>query len=165
MTNEEKILDNTEEILRILKEEFDIDDDPVDPSGDDGDPTPSFKEELIEKLRTNTFHEVIEFIKETLNDQGIYSEDDMLIKIITDNVGDTVLEIKIKPYKKWGKTIDFFYTNLEDPDYFETSKYNMRVIMWYKLTKYTQITPEEDDTGIIDDINDDWNDLNGNQNT
>lgn len=164
MTNEEKILDNTEEILRILKEEFDIDDEPtpVDPSDDE---TTSFEDELREKMQTSTIPEIVEWFKETLNNLELYSEDDMIIKIITDSVGDIVLEFKIKPYNRWGKVIDWFYTNMGDPDYFETSRYNMRVIMVYKLTKYTQIEPQEEDTGIVDDVNEDWNELNGNQNT
>jgi len=163
MTVNDEILQNTEEILSILKSQFNIEDKPTtdEPSEEE---TTSFNDELKEQMQTKTIPEIIEWFKQTLTTQELYSEDDMIIKIITDSVGDIVLEFKIKPYNRWGKVIDWFYTNMGDPDYFETSRYNMRVIMVYKLTKYLQVEPEEDN-GIVDQVNNEWDELNGNQDT
>lgn len=159
MTNEEQILQNTEEILKILKEQWNIPDEeePVDPV------TPTDLMEELKNLPTN--EEKIEYIKTKLEENEAYSEEHIILKIFTDKVGDTILEIKLRPYTEWGKTIDYFYKQLGDPDAIETSKYNMRLILWYKITKYIQQDVPDDGSSIIDKVTDEWgnrDDINAN---
>ena len=57
-----------------------------------------------------------------------------------------------------GKVIDWFYANLGEPKYFETSRYTMRIIMWYELTRNIQMEETTSDTNIVDAVNEDWGD-------
>ena len=151
MTNEEQILANTEEILRILKEQWNIPDEEEDPV------TPDEETDLMEQLKNlPTNEEKIEYIITKLEENNAYSEEHIILKIFTDKVGDTVLEIKIKPYKDWGATINYFYTQLGEPQALETSKYNMRLILWYKITKYIQQNIPDDGSSIINEVTEDW---------
>lgn len=140
MTNEEQILQNTEEILSILKTEFNIETETETPTETE---TTEYMQTLTNSLKEGSFEEIIENLKQVLTSNDAYSEEDVLIKIFTDTIGNTILEIKIKPYPKWGKTIDWLFTNLGEPENIETSRYTMKLIMWYNLTKYQQISEEE----------------------
>ena len=151
MTNEETILKNTEEILQILKTEFNI--------TDEEETNTIIETDLINQIKTlPTNKEKIDYIITRLEENNAYSEEHIILKIFTDKVGDTILEIKIRPYTDWGKTIDYFYNNLGEADEIETSKYNMRLILWYKLTKYMQQETTDDGSSIIEKVNNEWGD-------
>ena len=153
MTNEEQILQNTEEILTILKNEFNITEEEEETNETN---ETQYITQLNEQLQNNTHPEVIEWIINQLQEQQIYSEEDIIIKIFTDKTGDTILEIKIRPYPKWGKIITYFYENIGEPFLIETSKYSMRLIIWYKLTHHMQHTTEDDGSSIIDKVTTEW---------
>lgn len=155
MTEEEQgqILNNTEEILRILRNEGSSD------SGSSATPSTEFSNELQAKIDEGIpYDELKGFIIEQLALNGIYNEANVLIKIFVHKTGDMILEIKTRPHRNMGKVVDYFYENLGEPSYFETSRYTMRLIMWYRLNKNQQMEDQESDSSIIDAVNDDWGD-------
>lgn len=126
-------------------------------------PTPvapsQFKIELQEKIDAGLpYDELKEWIIETLTNEQIYSEADIVIKIFTHIDGDLILEIKSKPYNKWGKLLQFLQDSMGDTDKFETSRYTMRIIQWWKLTKNQQMETQTSSTDIVDAVNEDWGD-------
>ena len=148
MTNEEQILTNTEEILRILRNQDNVEESESGVSTD-------FKNELQGMIDQGIpYDELKNFIIQQLALNGLYSEPNIVIKIFTHKEGDIILEIKTRPHHNWGKIIDFFYSNMGEPEYFETSRYTMKIIMWYKLTKNIQMEEQTSDTNIVDDITD-----------
>ena len=153
MTNEEQILTNTEEILRILRNEGSSD------SGSSATPSTDFSNELQAKIDEGIpYDELKDFIISQLEYNGIYSEANIVIKIFVHKTGDMILEIKSRPHMNLGKVVDYFYTNLGEPTYFETSRYNLRIIMWYKLNKNMQMSEQTSDSSIVEDVNDQWGD-------
>ena len=151
MTNEETILQNTEEILRILKH--------TEETTPTTEVSTDFKNELQEKLDQGIpYDELKQYIIDQLTLNGIYSEANIIIKIFTHIEGDIILEIKTRPHTYMGKVVDFFYENMGEPTYFETSRYTMKLIMWYKLTKNIQMEEQTSDTNIVDDVNEEWGD-------
>ena len=152
MTNEEQILNNTEEILRILRNTDNTEENESAISTD-------FKNELQQKIDEGIpYDELKDYIIEQLTLNNIYSDKDIVIKLFTHKEGDIILEIKTRPHPNWGKVIDYFYTNMGEPQYFETSRYEMRIIMWYRLTKNIQIPETTSETNIVDDVNEQWGD-------
>ena len=150
MTNEETILQNTEEILRILKHEE---------NATTTEPSTEFNNDIQEKINQGIpYDELKAYIIEQLTLKGIYSEANIIIKIFTHKEGDIILEIKTRPHRYMGKVVDFFYENMGEPTYFETSRYTMRLVMWYKLTKNIQMEEQTSDTNIVDDVNEQWGD-------
>lgn len=132
---------------------------PTEPPEDDEEPTGQFKEELEAKINEGLpYDQVKEFIISKLEELGIYSEDDVVIKIFVHKTGDLMLEIKTRPHPYFGKVLDFFQQSLGDADYFETSRYEMRVIQWWRLTKNMQMSEQTSDSSIIDVVNEDWQD-------
>lgn len=155
MTNEDKILANTEEILRIIKEQFNITDTTEDTTQET---ITEFKQQLQELLTTgeSSYTTIKNTLKDQLVEQELYSEEDMLIDIFSDNkTQDTILQVKIRPFSKWGKTIDYIYELLGEPNTIETSKYNMRIIIEYKLYQNKQIEePSEPTDSAMELVND-----------
>ena len=122
----------------------------------DEDPT-NFKTELEEKIRQGIpYEQVKEWIINKLTELDIYSEEDMVIKIFTHKTGDIILEFKVRPYNRWGNAIQFFQTNMGDADYFETSRYTMKNISWWKLNINMQMEEQYSSTDIVDNVNQDW---------
>lgn len=154
MTEEEQnqILNNTEEILRILRNTDNVEESESAISTD-------FSNELQAKIDEGIpYDELKGFIIEQLELNGIYSEANIVIKIFVHKTGDMILEIKTRPHRYMGKVVDYFYENLGEPSYFETSRYNLRLIMWYRLNKNQQMEDQESDSSIIDAVNNDWQD-------
>ena len=118
-----------------------------------------FKTELQAKIDEGLpYDEVKELIIETLTSNGIYSEDDINIKLFTDINGDIILEVKSRPYKYWGKLLQFLQDSMGEADKFETSRYEMKTIQWWKITKNQQMETQTSTTDIVDGVNDDWGD-------
>lgn len=124
---------------------------------DEEEITSAFKTELIEKINQGIpYNEVKDWIISTLTELAIYSEEDMVIKIFTHHTGDIILEFKVRPYHKWGKAIQFFQDTMGDADYFETSRYTMKNVLWYRLTKNQQMEDMNSGTDIVDEVNEQW---------
>ena len=126
-------------------------------------PTPvapsQFKIDLQAKIDEGLpYDQVKEWIIETLTAEGIYSEADIVIKIFPDIEGDIILEVKSRPYIYWGKLLQYLQDAMGDADKFETSRYVMKTIQWWKLTKNQQMEDQESDSSIIDAVNNDWGD-------
>ena len=130
------------------------------PSEDSDDTTPTdFKSELQEKINQGLPYDAVkQWIIEKLVELGIYSEADAVIKLFTHKTGDIILEVKVRPYPKWGDCIQFFQNAMGDADYFETSRYDMKNIMWWKLTRNIQMEEMHSTTDIVDDVNEQWGD-------
>ena len=118
-----------------------------------------FKIELQSKIDQGLpYDEVKEWIIETLTNEEIYSESDINIKIFTDIEGDIILECKSRPYMYWGKLLQFLQDSMGDADKFETSRYEMKTIQWWKLTKNQQMETQTSTTDIVDEVNEQWGD-------
>lgn len=123
------------------------------------EPTGEFREELESKINDGLpYDQVKEWIISKLEELGLYSEEDMNIKIFIHKTGDMMLEFKVKPYPRWGDAIQFFQSNMGDADYFETSRYDMKNIMWWRLNKNQQMEDQHSTTDIVDDVNEQWGD-------
>lgn len=126
-------------------------------------PTPvapsQFKIDLQAKIDEGLpYDQVKEWIIEVLTTEGIYSEADIVIKIFPDIEGDIILEVKSRPYIYWGRLLQYLQDSMGDADKFETSRYVMKTIQWWKLTKNQQMEDQESDSSIIDAVNTDWGD-------
>ena len=126
-------------------------------------PTPvapsQFKIDLQAKIDEGLpYDQVKDWIISVLTTEGIYSEADIVIKIFTDIEGDIVLEVKSRPYIYWGRLLQYLQDAMGDADKFETSRYVMKTIQWWKLTKNQQMEDQESDSSIIDAVNNDWGD-------
>lgn len=129
------------------------------PDEDEDETTSQFKTELKQKIDEGIpYDQVKEWIIQTLTEQGIYSEEDIVIKIFTDIKGNIIFEVKSKPFIYWGKLLQFLQDSMGDADKFETSRYTMRVIEWWNLTENMQIPEQENDSGIVDEVNEQWGD-------
>lgn len=133
---------------------------PSESSDDDADETTStFKTELQQKIDSGLPYDLVkDWIIRKLAELGIYSEEDVNIKIFVHKTGDMMLEVKLRPYIHWGDCIQFFQDAMGDADYFETSRYNMKNIMWWRLNKNQQMEEQTSDSSIIDAVNEDWED-------
>ena len=119
----------------------------------------SFKAELQAKIDEGLpYDQVKQWIIETLTDLGIYSEDDMNIKIFVHKTGDLILEFKVRPFSHWGECIQFFQDSMGDADYFETSRYTLKNISWWRLNKNQQMEDQHSTTDIVDEVNEQWGD-------
>lgn len=129
------------------------------------EPTGEFRAELEAKINEGLpYDQVKQWIISKLEELGLYSEADMVIKIFVHRTGDMILEFKVRPYNRWGDAIQFFQSNMGDTDYFETSRYTMKNIMWWRLNKNQQMEEQTSDSSIIDAVTDDWGDRdNANQ--
>ena len=126
-------------------------------------PTPvapsQFKIDLQAKIDEGLpYDQVKDWIIEVLTTEGIYSEADIVIKIFTDIEGDIILEVKSRPYIYWGRLLQYLQDAMGDADKFETSRYVMKTIQWWKLTKNQQMEDQESDSSIIDAVTHDWGD-------
>ena len=132
----------------------------TEPSDEDEEElTGEFRAELESKINEGLpYDQVKDWIISKLEELGIYSEEDMVIKIFVHRTGDMILEFKVKPYIRWGDAIQFFQSNMGDADYFETSRYTMRNIMWWRLNKNQQMEDQYSTTDIVDDVNEQWGD-------
>ena len=118
-----------------------------------------FKIELQGKIDTGLpYEEVKEWIIETLTNEGIYSEANIVIKLFTYVDGDIILEVKSRPYPRWGKLLQFLQDSMGEADKFETSRYEMKTIQWWKLTKNQQMETQTSESSIIDAVTNDWGD-------
>ena len=125
----------------------------------DGEPTGAFREELEAKINEGLpYDQVKEWVISKLEDLGIYSEADVVIKIFVHRTGDMILEVKTRPYRWWGALLQFFQDNMGDADYFETSRYTMKTISWWRLNKNMQMDEQTSDSSIIDAVTEDWGD-------
>lgn len=134
---------------------------PPSGSSDDGadETTSTFKTELQQKIDSGLPYDLVkDWIISKLAELGIYSEDDVNIKIFVHKTGDMMLEVKLRPYIYWGDCIQFFQDAMGDADYFETSRYNMKNIMWWRLNKNMQMEEQTSDSSIIDNVTEDWGD-------
>lgn len=129
-------------------------------SDDDAEETTStFKTELQQKIDSGLPYDIVkDWIIRKLTELGIYSEEDVNIKIFVHKTGDMMLEVKLRPYIHWGDCIQFFQDAMGDADYFETSRYNMKNIMWWRLNKNMQMEEQTSDSSIIDNVTEDWGD-------
>ena len=126
-------------------------------------PTPvapsQFKIDLQAKIDEGLpYDQVKDWIIEVLTTEDIYSEADIVIKIFTDIEGDIILEVKSRPYAYWGRLLQYLQDAMGDADKIETSRYVMKTIQWWKLTKNQQMEDQESDSSIIDAVNNDWGD-------
>ena len=133
---------------------------PSEASDDDEEETTGeFRAELEAKINEGLpYDQVKEWIISKLEELGLYSEEDMVIKIFVHRTGDMILEFKVRPYSRWGDAIQFFQSNMGDTDYFETSRYTMKNIMWWRLNKNMQMEEQTSDSSIIDNVTEDWGD-------
>lgn len=133
---------------------------PSESSDDDEEETTGeFRAELEAKINEGLpYDQVKEWIISKLEELGLYSEEDMVIKIFVHRTGDMILEFKVRPYSRWGDAIQFFQSNMGDTDYFETSRYTMKNIMWWRLNKNMQMEEQTSDSSIIDNVTEDWGD-------
>ena len=133
---------------------------PVEPSEkDEEESTGQFRAELEAKINEGlAYDQVKEWIISKLDELGLYSEEDMVIKIFVHRTGDMIFEFKVRPYNRGGDAIQFFQSNMGDTDYFETSRYTMKNIMWWRLNKNMQMEEQTSDSSIIDAVTDDWGD-------
>lgn len=116
--------------------------------------------EDISKIIENGIHppSLIEYIKNVLVGEGLYSSENVLLKIFTNKTQDTILAVKIRPHNKIGEIISYFYNEMGEPYHFITSDYKMRVILEYNLTQWMQMPEFEDETSIVDEVNNEWDD-------
>lgn len=133
------------------------------PSSESSEPvsevTNEFKAELQAKIDEGLpYNQVKAWIIEKLYVLGIYSEEDINIKLFTDVKGNIILEVKTRPYRYMGRLLQFLRDSMGEADKFETSRYSMNLIMWYELTKNQQMEEQTSDSSIIDAVNEDWND-------
>lgn len=127
--------------------------DPVDET------TSQFKTELQNKINEGLpYDQVKQWIIQTLTDENIYSEEDIVIKIFPHIDGDIILEVKSRPYVHWGKLLQFLQDTMGDTDKFETSRYTMKIVEWWKLTHNQQMETQTSSTDIVDEVNEDWGD-------
>ena len=154
-----KLDEHTTVLTNILNKINELGPGGSDDEDEDEEVTSDFKTELLEKINQGIpYDQVKDWVIQTLTEQGIYSEADMVIKIFTHHTGDIILEFKVRPYHKWGKAIQFFQDNMGDADYFETSRYNMKNVLWYRLTKNQQMEDMHSNTDIVDDVTEQWGD-------
>lgn len=133
------------------------------PSSESSEPvsevTSEFKTDLQAKIDEGLpYTQVKAWIIEKLYVLGIYSEEDIVIKLFTDVKGNLILEVKTRPYKYMGRLLQFLRDSMGEADKFETSRYSMNLIMWYELTKNQQMEEQTSDSSIIDAVNEDWED-------
>ena len=133
---------------------------PTESSDSDSEESSStFRTELEEKINHGLpYDEVKEWVISKLEELGIYSEEDVNIKIFVHKTGDMILEVKLRPYIYWGECIQFFQDAMGDADYFETSRYVMKNIMWWRLNRNMQMEEQTSDSSIIDNVTEDWGD-------
>lgn len=133
---------------------------PTETSEDGADETTNtFKAELQQKIDSGLPYDLVkDWVISKLAELGIYSEEDVNIKIFVHRTGDMVLEVKLRPYTYWGDCIQFFQDAMGDADYFETSRYDMKNIMWWRLNKNMQMEEQTSDSSIVDQVNEDWGD-------
>lgn len=132
---------------------------PTEPSEGDEEPTGQFKEELEAKINEGLpYDQVKEWVISKLEELGIYSEEDVVIKIFVHKTGDMMLEVKTRPYRWWGALLQFFEDNMGEADFFETSRYTMKTISWWRLNKNMQMEEQTSDSSIIDNVTEDWGD-------
>lgn len=133
------------------------------PSSESSEPvsevTSEFKTDLQAKIDEGLpYTQVKAWIIEKLYVLGIYSEEDIVIKLFTDVKGNLILEVKTRPYRYMGRLLQFLRDSMGEADKFETSRYSMNLIMWYELTKNQQMEEQTSDSSIIDAVNEDWED-------
>lgn len=127
--------------------------------GDAEETTSTFKTELQQKIDSGLPYDLVkDWIIRKLEELGIYSEEDVNIKIFVHRTGDMMLEVKLRPYIHWGDCIQFFQDAMGDADYFETSRYNMKNVMWWRLNRNMQMEEQTSDSSIIDNVTEDWGD-------
>ena len=121
--------------------------------------TSQFKTDLQAKIDEGLpYDQVKEWVISKLEELGIYSEEDVVIKIFVHKTGDMMLEVKTRPYRWWGALLQFFEDNMGEADFFETSRYTMKTISWWRLNKNMQMEEQTSDSSIIDAVNEDWED-------
>lgn len=126
---------------------------------DENEPTGQFRAELEAKINEGLLYDQVkEWIISKLEELGIYSEDDVVIKIFVHKTGDMILEVKTRPYRWWGALLQFFQDNMGESDFFETSRYNMKNIMWWRLNKNQQMEDQYSTTDIVGEVTDQWGD-------
>lgn len=133
--------------------------DQSEPSEQESEVTSQFKTDLQSKIDEGLpYAQVKEWIIETLIELGVYSEENINIKLFTDIKGNIIFEVKTRPYSYMGKLIQFLRDSMGEADKFETSRYTMNLIMWWELTKNQQMEDKYSTTDIVDDVNDQWGD-------
>ena len=151
---EQSVFSNSQMLTKILDKINELVPDDDDDDDDDDPVTSDFKDELLATISAGTpFPTIIEWINNLLISMGYYSDTDVMINLIYLKTNDLALEVKSRPYRKWGSLMQYFQDNLGDPDYFETSRYNFRNIMSWIIVPHHQVGDIYSSTDIVDDVN------------
>ena len=152
-----EILNNHSVTLNNILSVVNSADTPSESSEQESEVTSQFKTDLQSKIDEGLpYTQVKEWIIETLTELGIYSEENINIKLFTDIKGNIIFEVKTRPYLYMGRLLQFLRDSMGEADKFETSRYSMNLIMWYELTKNQQMEDMGSTTDIVDDVNEQW---------
>lgn len=154
-----EILNNHSVTLNNILSVVSSADNPSESSEQESEVTSQFKTDLQSKIDEGLpYTQVKDWIIETLTELGIYSEENINIKLFTDIKGNIIFEVKTRPYLHMGRLIQFLRDSMGESDKFETSRYTMNLIMWWELTKNQQMEDQYSTTDIVDDVNEQWGD-------